>query len=407
MHPRRFAKTRFQKDSYLTGRIHFPNFSEKVVLDLIGAIYDAAIDPPAWKIFLEKFAQAVRGECTSLLWYDFRSLSGSISYSVRVKPEHIKLYDEYYAGVDVWAEGCKKKKVLQPGRVFLGQEFCSNQELERSEFYADFLQPMNAYHQIIGIISKDDCAVGAISSLRPKKLHPFEEELTLANLLMPHLKRALQVHFRTLDLQSRLDGATQSLEHLRIGVVLVDREGKILFANRTARLIAGQCDGFILSRDGLALARADESRALRSLIQRASTTSEGHGVDSGGVLCVSRPSLKRPYSILVAPQPRNEMLFQSIRPTAIVFVSDPEQEEQADEQILSGLFGFTPAESRLAALLVQGKSIEEAAEANSVTRSTARSQLKKVFEKTNTHRQGELIRLLMTSPAILRRHASS
>lgn len=388
------------KGTAATIPVRTSHFSEKIALELIGAIYDAAVSPSAWKTFLDKFAESMHGECTSLLWYDFRSLSGGISFSARVDPEHIKRYDEYYAGIDVWAEGCKKKKILVPQRVFLGQEFCSSRELEQSEFYADFLRPMNAYHQIIGIISKDDYAVGAISSLRPNRQRPFEEELKLANLLMPHLKRALEVHVRTLGLQDRLSASMEALERLRIGVVLVNGQGKVLLANRTARALANQDDGFALSHDGLALTRSDEAANLRRLIQGASTTSTGKGFNSGGVLCVSRPSLKRPYSILVAPHAKNHGSLSSLQPAAIIFISDPEQEEIPDELVLSKLFGFTPAEAKLAALLAQGRSLKEAADTSGVARSTVRSQLKKLFEKTNTRRQGELIRLLMNSPII-------
>lgn len=217
---------------------------------------------------------------------------------------------------------------------------------------------------------------------------------------MPHLKRALEVHVRTLGLQNRLSASVEALECLRIGVVLVNGQGRVLLANRTARALANQNDGFALSHDGLALARSNEAGDLRRLIQGASTTSTGKGFNSGGVLCVSRPSLKRPYSILVAPHAKNHGPLSSLQPTAIIFISDPEQEEIPDELVLSKLFGFTPAEAKLAALLAQGRSLKEAADTSGVARSTVRSQLKKLFEKTNTRRQGELIRLLMNSPII-------
>jgi DNA-binding CsgD family transcriptional regulator len=61
---------------------------------------------------------------------------------------------------------------------------------------------------------------------------------------------------------------------------------------------------------------------------------------------------------------------------------------------LMRVFGFTPAEARLAEQLSQGHSLAEAAERLQVSLETARSQLKAVFARTETHRQADLLRLL-------------
>jgi DNA-binding CsgD family transcriptional regulator len=62
--------------------------------------------------------------------------------------------------------------------------------------------------------------------------------------------------------------------------------------------------------------------------------------------------------------------------------------------VLVKLFGLTPAEAKLASLMAEGISVEQAAEALEISRETARNHLKAVFAKTATHRQGELVALL-------------
>src|SRR5262249_55234766 len=62
--------------------------------------------------------------------------------------------------------------------------------------------------------------------------------------------------------------------------------------------------------------------------------------------------------------------------------------------LLSELFGLTSAEAKLASLIAEGIALETAAEELGIARETARNQLKAVFAKTGTHRQGELIALL-------------
>ncbi len=60
-----------------------------------------------------------------------------------------------------------------------------------------------------------------------------------------------------------------------------------------------------------------------------------------------------------------------------------------DETALCKLYGLTHAEAALAAYLLQGKSIEEAAAELVISHHTARTHLKRIFMKTDTHRQVE------------------
>jgi DNA-binding CsgD family transcriptional regulator len=60
-------------------------------------------------------------------------------------------------------------------------------------------------------------------------------------------------------------------------------------------------------------------------------------------------------------------------------------------------FGLTPAEARLALHLVTGETLRSAALKLSITYETARTSLKKIFRKTGTCRQAELIILILTA----------
>jgi DNA-binding CsgD family transcriptional regulator len=69
---------------------------------------------------------------------------------------------------------------------------------------------------------------------------------------------------------------------------------------------------------------------------------------------------------------------------------------------LESMFGMTPAEARLTEALVQGQSLQQYAEARRVTMSTVRTQLKAATAKTGTRRQADLVRIVLTGPAVLR-----
>jgi len=66
--------------------------------------------------------------------------------------------------------------------------------------------------------------------------------------------------------------------------------------------------------------------------------------------------------------------------------------------MLERLFSLTPSEAILLKHLVGGLSIKEAAEEMNNAPDTARHHLKSIFQKTETHRQAELMKLVMSTP---------
>lgn len=67
-----------------------------------------------------------------------------------------------------------------------------------------------------------------------------------------------------------------------------------------------------------------------------------------------------------------------------------------NEKVLISLYSLRRSEAACAAKLVLGKSIEVAAQEMFISEHAARTHLKRIFMKTDTHRQPELVlRLLM------------
>ena len=60
-------------------------------------------------------------------------------------------------------------------------------------------------------------------------------------------------------------------------------------------------------------------------------------------------------------------------------------------------YGMTQAEARLASMIVDGRPLLEVARQLHITRNTARTHMKRIYAKTETHSQAALLRLLMTS----------
>ena len=83
-----------------------------------------------------------------------------------------------------------------------------------------------------------------------------------------------------------------------------------------------------------------------------------------------------------------------------MLVKDPNQRTEILPETATQIFGLTPAEARLAIELSSGQTLEEIAEKQEINVSTVRAHLKKIFQKTDTNRQAELVRLLLSIPDI-------
>lgn len=198
-----------------------------------------------------------------------------------------------------------------------------------------------------------------------------------------------------MDSNDLKDAALGALNLLAVGVVLVEDSGRILIANRVAQQILERGDGLSVSGGRLSAACSQDHAALGRSIAAASNASP-----SSAALACGRPSGRRALSVVV------KALRRHARPDqpgfAAVFITDPDQEVAAEAQDLASLYGLTPAEARLAARLARGMSPAQAAGALGLTVNTVRTHLKRIFSKTETRRQSDLVRLLLTGPAPLR-----
>ena len=65
--------------------------------------------------------------------------------------------------------------------------------------------------------------------------------------------------------------------------------------------------------------------------------------------------------------------------------------------VLESLFDFTQSELSFATVLTEGLTLREAAQKCGLTMSSARTDIARIFAKTGTHRQAELIALLAST----------
>ena len=210
--------------------------------------------------------------------------------------------------------------------------------------------------------------------------------------MRPHLVRAVQVRLRLDGAVSAAKHALAALDLVGQGVLLVDEGAGVVHATRAAEAALGQADGVRATRSVLACDRADDTARLRRLVGEASARPVP---GSGGAMAVRRRSGRRPLSVLVAPLRGARLAPTGPPATAIVLVADPEAVAPAPGAPLREVYGLTAAEARVAAALLDHDRLADVAAKLGVSLATVRTLLQRAFEKTGTHRQADLMRLML------------
>lgn len=374
---------------------------DRIVSKLVPLIYEAAVDPALWPEFLRQFNEAIGSAGAALFFQDHDSSQGHIAASHGYDPHYQRQYQEHFASVNVWLK--RMADQTKSGDIRNSLSACSGSELVRTEYYNDWLRPQDLFYGYGGTILRQGSVTTNITAMRPRRTGSFgDAETRILELLMPHLQRAVQLHHRLATLEAQRSASLEALDHLAAGVVLVNAHAQVLFLNRAAQQIVDGNDGLSAGLHGLSAAHAAETNELRRSIAECGMLASGLALAvSRGVMHISRPSARRPFSLLIIPLclefARRQLLTAGQIPSAIILISDPEADPALDPSALQHAFGLTPAEARFALVMISGKSVGEAADHLGVTLNTARTHLKRVLSKTGARRQGELIHLLLKS----------
>ena len=365
-------------------------------LDLVAAIYDAALDATLWPDVLNRIGDAVGGP--QVMFGIFDPAIGLMNrLAPRIDPEIMRSdVVEYWVPRNplLLPSACEP-----PGKVFTCANFIALDEFTGTAFYNEWWRPAGfSTEPLVTNLFVDGAASGFFAShglLNRPAVDNRQKRLFAA--LAQHLVRAVALQRRLYNVTIASDGALAGIEGLQQGFLLVDAQARILFANHVARALLDVRDGLRLEAGALSASEADDGRTLRGLI--ASCAIEAN-VATGGELALRRVSGRLPLGVLVTPV-RQEAAMAAIPwtaarpPAAIVLVSDPETEMRAHIESLRERFGFTPAEAAFALEIIKGDGRQATADRLGITVGTARSHLSKIFDKTGVARQAELVRLLL------------
>jgi DNA-binding CsgD family transcriptional regulator/PAS domain-containing protein len=358
--------------------------------ELLDLIYDAAADDRLWVPALEKIAKLTNSVSGVLLCQSIRDRSIFFEHHTNTSEECMRVLKERHV-FNPWTVHMSTQHPV--GVVVPSDAILPLSNLQRTAFFDEVMRPQELGHSaMIGLAQKPDFGVGFSLNRGPRQGPYGDQELRFLEKLIPHMRRSVRLGVR-MDAYKALQRAEwQTLESLAVGVILLDRKARVLFANSAARSLGGEHGPLRLRQSKVAHISPSHSRRLDNVVQSAL-----HGTPMAAI-AVPPADGGSPLTILassVRAQDVDRFADASLKGAAVLlFIIDAANKAGIPASILMDAYGLTPAEAKVALAISSGLSIPETAKALRLSPNTIKTQLRGVFSKSGLSRQTELARMI-------------
>lgn len=387
------------------------------LLDLVGDIYQAGLEPERWPTVLGRISQIFQADMACVYTPAPAFPEQAIYLTHNFSDSSQANYAAYYHRHDAWTLAAQDKKIYLQGTLTLGEQLIATSDLHRTEFYNDFLKP-NGMEWIVTTALfdglADPCAPATHMTFTRHPDHAAfgSEQTHLLEQFAPHVRRALLTHWRLTEAEQLAQAHQDALERLGYGLILLDESGKVLHQNSLAERLTRQGHGLTLQNDCLHAPHPDDHTALDRLIRQA-ILGLGGGLEVRLQQCPGNTTSDNPpWRISALPVREGQTLPAGMprtlfhRPGALLLIYAPGSLDANPEAANAGNANLqtfvtrhrlTPAELRVLRGLLHDRAPKQIAGEQNVSIKTVRTQLSSLFTKTGTRNQRELVRVAMAS----------
>lgn len=368
--------------------------------DLIGAIYDTVLDKANWPDVLERSAAYVGGSAASIFSKSPAAEGGMLYCGVGIAPHFEQLYFERYVRLDPATTG---QYFADIGRPIATADFIPYPEFLETRFYKEWAQPQGWVDFVSAVLDRSSTGAAMYGVFRHERDGVVDDETRQRmSLIIPHVRRAVLIG-NVLGLKTDEAAAfADTLHGLAAGAFLVEENARIAFANAAGQAMLESRTA--VRQEGGALVAVDSRAAvaLREAIDLARL-----GDAQIGTRGIAIPLSYPPHEVWLAhvlpltSGARRGTGRESLA-SAAVFVHQASLAVPSGIQSVSKLYRLTKAELRVLAAICEVSSVSEAAEVVGASEATVKTHLQRLFAKTGTNRQADLVKLVAATASPFR-----
>lgn len=344
---------------------------------IVTAVHDAAVEPARWVDAMSLTRTALNGTGCGLITGGTDRDIASCSVP---DTEALQAYAAHFRPLDYVLEAVERSPI---GLVHSGDRLVALNP--RSEFHADW---MRRYAMDDGLFVRLTGGPRPHSFLvaAPRRATTFAnaENVRAVNALVPHLQMALRTQQSLTDLRAQALHGVHAADVFTAPAAVVDAKMDVAQPNSAAQALFRCSTDIVVKAGRIQLSSPKADAELRLAVSRA----VGDTRVCGSVK-VPRADSTRPLIVHVLPLGSDE------DSRSMLVVVDPDVHREPPKELLRQLFSMTDAEAEVALRISRGRGLSAIADELSLSTATVKTHLQHAYQKTGTHRQAELTRLVL------------
>lgn len=367
--------------------------SNRHLSSLIALVYDCALSPDLWGETLRQLGDLLQCARVILSVNDLRHsrilIGRSVGWEANWLAERARHASEIHDRTSEWFA-----RTTSLDLPFVASRDLQPAYLHTSPYANECLGPLGVVDVMHMFLKYTPSEFAEIVLTRQEEKGLFSEhEIELSQLLLPHIRRAVNIS-SVLDARAIEQAQmTETLNGLRQGIVLVAGTGAIVYANKAASDMF-RAGGPI--RDVRGILGAVTPAASMEIRQAVAIAGEDEGRIGkiGACILVSEPDMAPVFAHVLPMKGSNMRSEFAPSAAAAIFVSAG-PDELGTAKAMASAFRLTHSETRVLASLLLGRTLSETAKEHGTAITTTKSHLDNIFAKTGVSRQAALIRLAM------------
>ncbi len=366
---------------------------DATLLQLIGGIYDAALNPDSWKAVLPKIGAFVGSSAGGIFAHDSSRTRSqmSIAYEFGTDAEYRQLYVEKYRMLDPMAG---TYFVLDVGEVFSTSTVMLHAEFLQTRFYKELIRPRGWIDNICVYLDRTPESHAGFALFRNEREgvadEPARERL---RLLVPHLRRAVLIG-KIIEFKSAQAATFASaLDRLSAAMLFVDSDGRIIHANAAGRAMIADGNVLRASLGRLVAGDPDVTSTFQEIFLAADSGDAAIGVKGVAVPLVARDGERYVAHVLPLSSGTRRGGGMGYAAAAALFVQKAALATRSPPEAIAKTYGLTAMEVRVLLAIVEVGGAPQVAKTLGIGEGTVKTHLKRLYEKTGARRQADLVKI--------------
>jgi len=377
------------------------NDEANTLLSLIGDIYDAALEPALWPEVLSKTTRFLPGMSSAIFGKDAANRTGNIYYDDGgISPHYKQLYLDKYIRLDPANAGHFFSEVGVPVSTV---DLLPYDEFLETRFYKEWVQPQGMVDFVSAVLDKTLTNAALFGIFRHERQGLIDDEARRRmRLIVPHVRRAVLIG-RVIDLKTA-EAVTlaDTLDGIAAGMFLVDSRGQVVHANTIGHELLAAGDMLRVTAGKLAATEPRVNEALGDIFTLASSGDAAIGIKGISLPLTTSDGERFVAHVLPLTTGGRRRAAASFAAVAAVFVRKAALQVQSPPEVIARAYKLTPSELRVMLAIVEVGGVPEVSGALGVAETTVKTHLSRLYKKTGTNRQAELVKLVAsyTNPLV-------